>query len=82
MKKVKEVFDMDLYNYISDPVVNCKFVQELVSNECAANDEMSDDWDTESIQLPAHAATSIFPAMGEAEYQELKADSKRLITAP
>lgn len=74
MKKVNEVFELDVYDYSSDEVIDCGFIEELVSDECAANDDVCDDWDTDSIQLPAHAATSIFPAMGEAEYQELKAD--------
>ena len=72
-KSLDQFIDLKLLGYYDDDehVVD----ENLISDESAANDnDFLDDWSTDSIKLPAHAATSIFPAMGEAEFQELKAD--------
>ena len=72
-KSLDQFIDLKLLGYYDEDehVVD----ENLISDESAANDnDFLDDWSTDSIKLPAHAATSIFPAMGEAEFQELKAD--------
>ena len=75
MVKVNDIFELDVNGYSEIEADGFEFIEDLISDESAANDDdFLEDWSTDSIKLPAHAATSIFPAMGEAEFQELKAD--------
>ncbi len=75
MVKVNDIFELDVNGYSEIEADGFEFIEDLISDESAANDDdFLEDWSTDSIKLPAHEATSIFPAMGEAEFQELKAD--------